>query len=118
MVTTPIKDKNGEASSGYFLHNIQPNRISSPSDSIGESKNYDPDIYPEKTSLDIRKDEGDEDHMKFFVSFSADKGKKEKKSRDQSISFRNVYLRKENMRESHIELIFKHSDVYIVKVLK
>ena len=75
-------------------------------------------IYPEGTSLDTRKDESDEDHIKSFVSFSDDKGKKEKKSRDQSISFRNVSLRKENMGKSHIELIFKHSDVYIVKVLK
>ena len=35
VVTTQIKDKIGETSSGYFLHNIRPNRISLPSDSSG-----------------------------------------------------------------------------------
>ena len=31
-------------------------------------------IYPEGTSLDTRKDESDEDHIKSFVSFSDDEG--------------------------------------------
>ena len=63
MVTTTIKDKNGETLSGYFLHNIQPNIMSLPSDSTEESKDRDPDIYSEGTSLDVRKDEGDADHI-------------------------------------------------------
>ena len=65
MATTPIKGKNWETSSGYFLYNIQPNRILLPSDSSGEIKDYDPDIYPKGTSLDIREDEGDGRHIKF-----------------------------------------------------
>ena len=49
MVTTPIEPRKGETSSGYDLHDIQPNRISLPSDSRGESKDYDPDTYPKGT---------------------------------------------------------------------
>ena len=70
----PIKIRKGETSSGYFLDEIQPHRIPLPSDSSGESKDYDPDIYPKGTPLDIREDEGDGKHVKSFVSLSDDEG--------------------------------------------
>ena len=42
-----------------------------------ESKDHDPHIFPEGISLDIRKDEVDEDHIKRFVSPGDDEGEKE-----------------------------------------
>ena len=87
MTNTPINPRKGETSSGYFLDEIQPHRIPLPSDSRGESKDYDPDIYPKGTSLDIREDEGDGKHVKSFVSFS-DLVIKEKKERRSEYKFR------------------------------
>ena len=79
LVTKQSKHNKGAASSGYFLDDIQPHQISLPPDSSEESKDYDPDIYPEGTSLDIRKDEGDQDNIKSFVSMSDNETKKEHK---------------------------------------
>ena len=66
VLTIPVKDRKGETSQGYFLHNIQPRRIPLPADNRGGSKNYDPYIYPKGTSLDTRKDESDEKLAKNF----------------------------------------------------
>ena len=81
VLTTPIKDRKGETSSGYFPRDIQLHRITLPADSRGESKDYDADIYPKANSIDIREDEGDGKHIKSFVSFSHDEGEKMKKER-------------------------------------
>ena len=94
VVTTPIKAKKGETSSGYFLHDIQPHKIPLPSDDSGESKDYDPDIYPKGTFLDIREDDGDEKHVKSFVSFSDDEGEKEKKEKRAEYKFRKRVVKK------------------------
>ena len=42
------------------------NHTELPIDNGGGSKDYDPDIYPKGTSLDIRKDKDDEDHINNF----------------------------------------------------
>ena len=63
-VTKETTDKIGETASVYLLHDGQSHRIPLPPDSSGESKIYDPDNFPEGTSLDIIKDKGDEDHIK------------------------------------------------------
>ena len=94
VTNTPIKPRKGETSSGYFLDDVQPHRIPLPSDSRGESKDYDPDIYPKGTSLDIREDEGDGKHVKSFVSFSDDEGEKEKKERRSEYKFRKRVSKK------------------------
>ena len=94
MTNTPINPRKGETSSGYFLDEIQSHRIPLPSDSRGESKDYNPDIYPKGTSLDIREDEGDEKHVKSFVSFSDDEGEKEKKERRSEYKFRKRVAKK------------------------
>ena len=52
-------------------------------DSSDESKDYDPEIYPEGTSLDIPEDEGDKDNIKSYVLMSdaeRKKGQKEKRA--------------------------------------
>ena len=94
VATTAIKLKKGEASSGYFLHNIEPHKIQLLVDSRGESKDYDPEIYPKGTSLDIKEDEGDEKHVKSFVSFSDDEGEKEKKEKRSEYKFRKRVAKK------------------------
>lgn len=48
MVTTEIKDRKGKTSSRYFPHDIQPHKIPFPSNSLGESKDYDPGSYPKE----------------------------------------------------------------------
>ena len=58
--TTPIKPRKGKASSVYFLHDIKPHRIPLPPDGHGESNDYDSNIYPKGTSLDLGDDDGDE----------------------------------------------------------
>ena len=57
------KHKKEAASSGNFLNDIEPHQILLPSDSSDEIKDYDPDIYPEGTSLDIKEEEGDKDNI-------------------------------------------------------
>ena len=94
VTNTPINPRKGETSSGYFLDEIQPHRIPLPSDSSEESKDYDPNIYPKGTSLDIREDEGDGKHVKSFVSFSDDEGEKEKKERRSEYKFRKRVAKK------------------------
>ena len=94
MINTPIKPRKSETSSGYFLHNIQADRIPLPPDSRKESKDHDPDSYLKGTSLDIREDEGDKGHVKSFVSFSDDEGEKEKKERRSEYKFRKRVSKK------------------------
>ena len=65
-----------------------------PSDSRGESNDYDSDIYPKGTSLDIREDEGDKDHIKSFVSYSDDEAEKEKKEKRSEYKFRRRVAKK------------------------
>ena len=99
QVITPdhSKLKKGGSSSGYFLQNIQPHKIPLPSDSSDED--YDPDIYPEGTSLDIRQDKGDENHFKSFVSYSDDEAEKEKKEKRSEYKFRKRISEKKRSRK-------------------
>ena len=82
------------ASSGYLLDDIKPHQILLPSDSSDESKDYDPEIYPEGTSLDIKEDEGDKDNIKSFLSRSDDEGKKEQKEKRAEYKFRKRVAKK------------------------
>ena len=70
------------------VHDIKPHEIPLPPDSSDED--YDPDIYPKGTSLDIRRDEGDKDHIKSFVSYSDDEAEKEKKEKRSELNFADV----------------------------
>ena len=81
MVIIPIKDRKGETFSGY-IHDIQPSRIPLLPYNRGESKDYDPDIYPKGTYLNIRKDSGDEKYVKNFVSFSDDEWEEREKEEE------------------------------------
>ena len=86
------KYNKGESSSGYFIDDIQPHKIPLPPDSSDDD--YDPDIYPKGTSLDIRRDEGDKDHIKSFVSYSDDEAEKEKKEKRSEYKFRKRVAKK------------------------
>ena len=89
-----IKQSKQAASSGYFLDDIEPHQIPLPSDSSDESKDYDPEIYPEGTSLDIKEDEGDKDNIRSFVSMSDDERKKEQKEKRAEYKFRKRVAKK------------------------
>ena len=89
-----IQQSKQAASSGYFLDDIEPHQIPLPSNSSDEIKDYDPEIYPEGTSLDIKEDEGDKDNIRSFVSMSDDERKKEQKEKRAEYKFRKRVAKK------------------------
>ena len=55
---------------------------------------------------------------KVVISFSDDEGEKRKRRGDQSKSFGNVQLRKENTIKNHIEVTLHYNHVYIDIIIK
>ena len=87
-----ISNPRGSTQLRLVIHDIKPHEIPLPPDSSDED--YDPDIYPKGTSLDIRRDEGDKDHIKSFVSYSDDEAEKEKKEKRSEYKFRRRVAKK------------------------